>query len=300
MIEAVFANSTARRVAFVRSALCALLAWRLLDGPWQEAAGRADALYRPVSVMHLIPSMPGDTVAAVATVVGIAAALVGACGLWLRVSLPVAVAAAVLLNAMWSSTGKIMHNNVVLVLALIPFAVAAFSSAQRRLRQDPDGRSEAYSWPLGLAMVAVAGSYFFAGAVKLWHSGLDWAASDNMRWILYAASDRQADPNGIALFLADRPLLAHGIAAATLVLEVTFPVVLFWAAARRLYVPGAVLLHLGIYITMELDYSAQALTVVIVFTNWDWVLARARILLGGENAPSVVDRGIEPRVVQHR
>jgi hypothetical protein len=274
----VFASSTARRVAFVRSALCVLLAWRLLIGPWQEVAGRADALYRPVSIMQLIPSMPGDTVALVATVAGVAAALAAALSLWLRISLPVAVGAAVLLNAMWSSTGKIMHNNVLLVLCLIPFAVAAFSPAQRRLRDDPRGASEAYGWPLGLAMVVVAAAYLSAGAVKLWHSGLDWVTSDNMRWILYAASDKQADPNGIALLAADHPLLAHALAGVTLFLEVTFPIALFWVAARWLYVPGVVLLHTGIYVTMGLDYSAQALTVLVVFVDWDRVLgARAKV-----------------------
>ena len=269
-------SASAKRVAFVRSALCALLAWRLLEGPWQDVAGRSDGLYRPVSIMHLIPSMPGETVATVAMVAGVAAAVVAAFGRWLRVTLPVALAAAILLNAMWSSTGKIMHNNVLLVLCLVPFAVAAFSRTHRRLKDAPAGRSEAYGWPLGLAMVVVAGAYFFAGAAKLWHSGLDWVTSDNMRWILYAASDKQADPNGLALFVADNPLLAHGLAGATLLLEITFPIVLVWAAARWVYVPAAVLLHLGIYLTMELDYSAQALTVVLVFADWDRVFASQR------------------------
>lgn len=262
-------TSSARRVAIVRSALCALLAWRLAIGPWQEVAGRADGLFRPVSVMHLASSMPGDTVALIATIAGIAAAVAAACGLWLRVSLPTALAAAVLLNSMWSSTGKIMHNNVLLVLCLIPFAAAVFSPTHRRLRDDLHGRSEAYGWPLGVATIVVAGAYFFVGAVKLWHSGLEWVTSDNMRWILYAASDKQAEPNDVALFIADHPALAHALAGATLFLEVTFPIVLFWAAARWLYVPGVVLLHLGIYLTLGLDYSAQALTVLVVFTNWD-------------------------------
>ena len=271
-------SASAKRVAIVRSALCALLAWRLLEGPWQDVAGRADGLYRPVSVMHLIPSMPGETVATVAMVVGVAAAVVAAFGRWLRLTLPVALAAAILLNAMWSSTGKIMHNNVLLVLCLIPFAAAAFSSTHRRLKEAPPGESEAYGWPLWLAMVAVAGAYFFAGAVKLWHSGLDWVTSENMRWVLYAASDKQADPNGLALFVADHPLLAHGLAGATLLVELTFPIVLVWATARWVYVPAAVLLHLGIYLTMGLDYWAQALTVVVVFVDWDRVFSAAKSL----------------------
>ena len=258
-----------RRVFAARSALCVLLAWRLLVGPWEEVAGRADGLYRPVGVMHLFPSMPGEGVAVAAMIAGVVAALIAACGLWLRVSLPLALASAVLLNSMWSSTGKIMHNSVLVVLCLIPFAAAAFSESHRRLRHHRDEASEAFGWPLALAMVVVAGAYFFAGAVKLWHSGLDWATSDNMRWILYAASDKQADPNPIGLFIADHDLLAHLLAGGTLFLEVTFPVVLVWSAARWFYVPGAVFLHAGIYITMDLDYWAQALAIVAVFVDWD-------------------------------
>ena len=266
-------KASARRVAFVRSALCAVLAWRLVEGPWQEVAGRADGLYRPVSIMHLIPSMPGETVVSVVTVVGVAAAIAGAFGLWLRVSLPTAIAAAVLLNAMWSSTGKIMHNNVLVVLCLIPFAAAAFSSAHRQLKAAPPGESAVYGWPLGLAMIVTAGAYFFAGAAKFWHSGLDWVTSENMRWILYAASDKQSDPNGLALLIADHPVLAHGLAGATLFVELTFPIVLVWSAARWLYVPAVVLLHVGIYLAMGLDYWAQIITVVLVFAGWDRVLA---------------------------
>jgi len=40
-------------------------------------------------------------------------------------------------------------------------------------------------------------------------------------------------------------------------------------------VPAVVGLHLGIGLTMQLDYSAQALTVIIVIVNWvfltDWL-----------------------------
>jgi hypothetical protein len=41
-------------------------------------------------------------------------------------------------------------------------------------------------------------------------------------------------------------------------------------------VPGVVGLHLGIGLTMGLDYSAQALTVVMVFVNWVVVIESIR------------------------
>ena len=132
-----------------------------------------------------------------------------------------------------------------------------------------------YGWPVRSAAVVVAGAYFFAGLAKLVNSGPAWVTSDNMRWILYAAGD-----SDFALFIADRPWLAHLAAAGTLALELGFPLVLWRAWTAWLFVPGAVSLHVAIWLAMGLDYSAQAATVVIVLTNWpavaDWTRRRVR------------------------
>jgi hypothetical protein len=117
-------------------------------------------------------------------------------------------------------------------------------------------------------MVVVALAYLFVGLQKLRYSGLDWIATDNLRWVLYGSSDAQADPNELALFVADRAWLAHLLAAGTMAVEIGFILCLPFAKLRWLFVPGAVGLHLGIMLAMGLDYSAQALTVIIVFVNW--------------------------------
>jgi hypothetical protein len=108
--------------------------------------------------------------------------------------------------------------------------------------------------------------------------------SDNLRWILYASSDTHSHPNELALFVADRPLLAHLFAAGSLLLETSFPLVLFVPRLRWLLVPGAVSMHLGILLTMGLDYSALAATVVIVFVDWPVVVAWVR--RSAETAPA--------------
>jgi hypothetical protein len=95
--------------------------------------------------------------------------------------------------------------------------------------------------------------------------------SDNLRWALYASGD-----SDLAVFIADRPWLAHALAAGTLLLELGFPLVLLLPRAAWLFVPGAVLLHAGIWVAMGLDYSAQAATAVVVFTNWPVVVAAVR------------------------
>jgi hypothetical protein len=125
-------------------------------------------------------------------------------------------------------------------------------------------------------MVVIALAYFFAAFQKWRYSGLPWVTGDNLRWILYASSDSHSHPNELALFVADRPILAHLFAAGSLLLETLFALVLFVPRLRWLFVPGAVSMHLGILLTMGLDYSALAGTVVIVFVDWPVVVAWVR------------------------
>lgn len=282
----VFAPEDARRLAALRIGLCSLLALRLATRDFTFVADQPAALYQPVSFMKLLGEMPSHDLTVVLQVAGVAAALLAAAGLWTRASLPLAFACALVLEGMLNSTGKIVHNEVLLMLCLIPLLAATRAArAAWTLRlpgmRPPAARSqrgEAFGWPLRTAMIVVALAYFFVGFQKLRFSGLEWATSDNLRWILYSSSDSQGDPNSIALFVADRAWLAHLLAAGTIFIELCFPLALFVPRLRWLFVPAAVSLHAGIWLAMGLDYSAQALTVVIVFVNWpvvvDWMRRR--------------------------
>ena len=86
-------------------------------------------------------------------------------------------------------------------------------------------------------MVVIAFTYCITGLHKLQFTGFDWASSDNLRWVLYTASDSQ-NGNSLGLFIADHPLLAHLFAWGTLVVECTFPLALLWPVSRWFYVPG--------------------------------------------------------------
>jgi hypothetical protein len=125
-------------------------------------------------------------------------------------------------------------------------------------------------------MVVVAGAYFFTGLAKLLHAGPAWVTSGNLRWVLYASSDQQPAPNPYALFVADRPVLAHLLAAATLVVELGFPLVLWRPRLAWLFLPAVLALHAGIGLAMHLDYSAMAATAVIVLVDWPALTARRR------------------------
>jgi hypothetical protein len=208
---------------------------------------------------------------------------------------------------MTSSLGKVVHNDVLLLLCLVPLlpapAGAAWSLDARR--PDPPGGQKApprtppgaaFGWPVRTAMVVVAGAYFFSGLAKLLHAGPAWVTSGNLRWVLYASSDQQPAPNPYALFVADRPVLAHLLAAATLAVELGFPLVLWRPRLAWLFLPAAVAMHAGIWLAMRLDYSAMAATALLVVVDWPSLADRLHPTAAprGQPAPAV-ERGGAPR-----
>jgi len=273
-----YAPGSAERLAVVRIGLMSVLAIRLMRPIYAELAGQPEALFRPLSYMKLLHGMPPRTLVIAIQIVAVTAAIVGAAGIRIRWSIPIAWMGALLLVGMTTSLGKVMHNDVLLVLCTFPLLWArsadAFVLGQQRSEDSRD--ASAYGWPVRTMTLVVVGSYFFAGIAKLEHSGLAWVTSDNLRWVLYSSSDTQASPNGWALLVADRAWLAHVFAGASLWLETTFPVVLFKPRLTPLYVLGAVGLHTGIWLAMGLNYFAHSATVVIVLTNWPRVAAWLR------------------------
>jgi hypothetical protein len=303
----VFAREDARRLAAVRIGLCSLLALRLATTDYGFVAGQRAARVQPLSYLNLFERMSSPEVVTVLQVCGIVAALLAAAGLALRASLPLAVACSLALNGMFQTTLPVrFYNDVVLTLCLLVLIACGAAASEawslgepvreafRRVRglapkaslaPHPTSSSERYGWPIRTAMIAIALAYFFVGFQKWRYSGLSWVTGDNLRWILYASSDGQAHPNGLALFVADRPLLAHVFAAGSLLLETLFPLVLFIPRLRWLFIPGVVAMHVGIRLAIGLDYSAQWLTVLIVFVNWPVVVAWARRAVVSVPAP---------------
>jgi hypothetical protein len=275
-----FAPGDPRRLAVVRIGLCLLLAARLATGRYLGLAEQPAALFRPISFLRLLDRMPPRGLVLALQALAVTAALLGAAGLWTRVVLPLAWAAALPLVAMTSSLGKVVHNDVLLLLCLVPLlpapAGAAWSLDARRRGTPRTPPGVMFGWPVRTAMVVVAGAYFFSGLAKLLHAGPAWVTGGNLRWVLYASSDQQPVPNPYALFVADRPALAHLLAAATLAVELGFPLMLWRPRLAWLFLPAAVAMHAGIWLAMRLNYSAMAATAVLVMVDWPAVAARLR------------------------
>jgi len=252
-----FAPGSETRLAIVRSGLVVLLGLRIGLGPYRQLAGQAGALWRPRSFLHLWPSMPSLGFMVGVQVIGSMAAVAA---LVVRRREPVVVAwlSLLVLAGLRTSLGKVLHNDVLLLLASVPFLLGPVSF---RWRSGDEGL--AWGWPVRAASVVVAGSYFFAGLMKLRHSGLAWATSGNLRWIMLAGEGRSRLP-GISRFIGDHAVLASLLAAGMLLLELSFPLVLLRPRLAPIFVAAAAVVHAGGWLTLSLDYWPHLAVVTLV------------------------------------
>jgi hypothetical protein len=267
-----FAPEDARRLAAIRIGLCGLLVVRLSITDYGAVPAPRAGIFDPHFYMKLFERMPSPDLVTALQICGIVAALLAAAGLAIRASLPLGVVCFLVLNGVRNSSGRVIVGDAVLTLCLLLLVACGRAASEAwSVRRGAKGASSGarYGWPIRTAMLVIALAYFFAGLQKWRYSGLPWVTSDNLRWILLG----QAHPDGWALFVGDRPVLAHLFAAGTLLLETSFPLILFVPRLRWLFIPGAVAMHVGVQLAIGLDYSAQWLTLVIVFVNWPVVVA---------------------------
>lgn len=240
-----FRPGDARRLAGLRVGICSILLVRLCRGVYVQWAGEPDALYRPISFMHLMPHVPPRPLISAVQLLSILAASSAIVGYRTRLSLIVAWAGSLFLIGMVASFGRDGQNETLMLLAMAPLVPSSCGDRWsldalrvRAPRAECETVSVRYGWPVHSAMVVVAFGYWFTAVAKLVWSGPSWIFGSNLRWILYTASDAQRVPNAMGLFIADHPVLSHLVAAATLTIELLFPVVLWRPRAAWISFPG--------------------------------------------------------------
>jgi hypothetical protein len=262
---AYLAPGSSHALGCVRAGLAALIGVRVAVGPYAALAHQPDALFVPTPPVAWLPSMPPVWVIVAVQVVGVAAALACVAGRRRRLAFAVAWLALLFLAGLRGSLGKVLHNDVLLLLAAVPLLPAPDDA-----RPGHDRRSSADGWPVRAALAVAAAVYFLAGVQKLRHSGLGWVTSDNMRWVLYGgAASGRAPTESIAVAIADRPWASHLAAAGILGLELVAPVALALRRWRPWFAAAAVALHVGTWLTLGLDYWGWALTILVVAAPWD-------------------------------
>jgi hypothetical protein len=275
-----FEPATARRLAWTLRAFAALFLLRIVLGPYPALADQPAALFRPVSFLRWLglSAMPGRAVIVAVQALGAVGAVGALAGGAVvtrrvgRVGLVVGWLALLFLAGLRTSTGKLLHNDTLLLIGAFPLLFAPMPPSE-----DDDGRpSPSFGWPLSLGLAAVCLVYFFTGVAKLRHSGLSWVTGDNMRYVLLAAS-RSGLPHfpAIARFMGRSALLSHLSAAGILGLELAFPIAYLVPRTRRYFALGAVALHVGTWLALGLDYWLWAATAALLLVDVSALTTRA-------------------------
>jgi hypothetical protein len=268
--DALFGPEPAARLRAVRIGLAAVICWRLAVGPFHELADQPRALFQPVWFLSPLDGMPPVGVLVVLQAAGLVAGLAVLVGRAPRAAFVVAWACLLVLGGLHGSRGKVQHNELLLLFAAVPILFAPAPA-----RAEGSTRSWRFGWPVRSAIATISAIYFLTGVQKVVHSGPGWVLGDNMRNVLYrAVLGGKGKAEGLSLFVADHAWLSHAVAGVALGAELLFPLVLLVPKVRPVALVTMVGMHLMIYLTHGLDYSAWALTVVVLLV--DWPACRAR------------------------
>lgn len=249
----------ARRLIEVRTFLAAAIGFRLMQRPWWHLADRPTDLFDPVAVVGWLstpPSAAGVVVLQFVGVIGVVATVTRRAP---RSGYLVAWASYLFLAAVWGSSGKVMHNDVLLVTVAFPLLFAPAPT-----REESDTVDVRWGWGPRAALVALGAVYFATGFQKLRHSGLAWVFSDNMSWVLRQGTSVFGDR--LNQVMADQPTVTRALAGGALALELGAPILLAFRRTRPFFVFGSLMMHSSIWLFLGLDYSP-------------WVLASAAVAL---------------------
>lgn len=246
------------RLLEVHTLVALVVGLRLVARDWTQITDRPGALRDGLTVVSWLPAHVPARVIVGLVVLGVAGVGCVLARRYARAGFVVAWACYAVLCALWGSSGKVMHNDVLTVWVAVPLL---FARVPRR--GEDDERSVGFGWPPRAALAVLALVYWLTGVQKLRHSGIGWALSDNMTWILRQGAVPHAE--GLALWVADHPLVSGGLATGALALELTAPVwLLLWRPTRAAFAVAVAIMHASIWLFLGLDYSAWVLTAAAV------------------------------------
>ena len=198
-----------------------------------------------------------------------------AVGVFSRASMTVAFVLSTYLFGLPHNFGQTYHFDALLVIAIGILACSRAGDAwsidalmKGRSAPEPSGE---YTWPIRMVWVAMALVFFAAGLAKLRYGGLEWVTSDNMTILLRRAAYHVSDADPIStagLWIADRPWLSRGLAAASLAIELGFVFAVVSRTARVVMVPAAFLMLIGIRVLMGPTFGGF-LVANVFWVNWE-------------------------------
>ncbi len=217
---------------------------------------------------------------ATATVVVLVAALVAVAIGW-RVRASALVAGLLLYHvaplesALWTSTAYTRGLDIgilsLIVLAASPCGDAWGVDAPVPVPAD----APKYQWPVVLIRVFVASIYLLGGWAKFARVGPSWVSAENLRrWLQYfAETDTVAVFTTLGPWIAQHAALCLAAAVGAVVVDLGFMASVPSRAARRIFLPAALMMHAGILVSLNIAFLN--VPQLLVFVDWDW-LSRQR------------------------
>ena len=166
---------------------------------------------------------------------------------------------------------------ILLVLAFTPCGDAFSVDALRGWRRALPGGSWVYGYPILLARLLVAWSYFTSGLIKLRVAGLGYFSADNLPALAVSNSlDNMHDTQFRAgLWLPAYREYTPPLVALVVLWELLFPLAVWFPGARAVILALGVLFHLGTLVFMNIFFPYH-LAMYLVFVDWPRVMRRAR------------------------
>ncbi len=261
-----------RRLAIVLTLFSVALAIRIALSPFASMAEIPAIQFDPPIFLLWLSSPPPVWAIVVLQAIGVAAGLCFAARQRPHAAFVVAWLALLLLAGLRASRGKIMHPDTMILLACVPLLFAP-----RDTRRSGSRVGARYGLPLRTSMAVVAIIYFLTGYQKLATSGIAWVTSDNLRWVMYRATNiYSGHAPGVARWVADRAWLCTLIALSTILFECGAPLTLAFRRLRPLLPIAATGFHTMIWFFYGLDYSMWIASTWILFIEWDTVVDRLR------------------------
>ena len=248
------------------------------------------AIWVPVSFFQLfnIGVLPAPTLR-ILDVAFYVASMMASIGLFTRLSMATSAGLALYLFGLENDFGKVNHGaNIAIVFAcFLAFSRAgdawSVDALIRRLLKRPltlPKVSGEYTWPIRTAWLCVVVMYGSAGISKLRHSGIAWATSDNLQYLLLRHQYSHGPPTRLGIWLAGRPDLCHVFAGAAMVMETLSPLALFHRYFRFLFGVGLTGMQTSIYLMMGIYFDLPVYMIFYFWIPWgrivDYVLGRLR------------------------
>ena len=141
---------------------------------------------------------------------------------------------------------------------------------------EPPETSDLAIWPLKVAHVLFAMTYFSAGISKMIYSGLRWLNGYTLQAHTFGDALERGHPLGI--WLAQQHTLAVALSLFTILFEIGFCLSLFFPRWSPLFILVALSFQVGLYATAGYDFFQHMvlLTLLLFFLRPEWWQELAR------------------------